>query len=270
MIKFKTKYMHANSSCSYCAISYMMQAFGIDATDIDIVKEINLPLMFEKSENQYNSGFMLQSKKWFDLFLNPRGLELKDVVLDKNSAIAFFKENKNVMIGLKTSQGKHAVVLVDYNADCFEFFNPTHEGSGEEEYFVLNEETLINSLDNKLSVARIVPCEKKSVDLKANIVESISALSFLKNDLKSFIESNTDRETYHNNLDLFRPLLLDGLTMMEIVGEANLFPLMKQAQKQLLSFIRGIDENLNQNEFLLSIINIIDYWKNMMEKTLKM
>ena len=269
MVRFKTKYMHANSSCSYCAISYMMQAFGIEVTDIDIVKEINLPLMFEKSDNQYNSGFMLQSKKWFDLFLNPRGLELKDVVLDKNPAVAFLKENKNVMIGLKTPQGKHAVVLADYNDDCFKFFNPTHEGSGEE-YLVLNEETLINSLDNKLSVARIVPCEKKSVDLKTSIVESISALTFYKNDLESFIENNTDRETYRNNLDLFRPLLLDGLTMMEIVGETNLLPLMKQAQKQLLSFIRGMDVNLNQNEFLLSIIKIIDYWKNMMEKTLKM
>ena len=270
MVRFKTKYMHANSSCSYCAISYMMQAFGIDATDMDIVKEINLPLMFEKSDNQYNSGFMLQSKKWFDLFLNPRGLELKDVVLDKNPAVAFLKESKNVMIGLKTPQGKHAVVLVDYNDDCFKFFNPTHEGSGEEEYLVLDLETLINSLDNKLSIARIVPCEKKSVDLKANIVESISALSFCKNDLESFVENNTTREAYRNNLDLFRPLLLDGLTMMEIANETSLLSLMKQAQKQLLSFIRGMDANLNQNEFLLFIIKIIDYWKNMMEKTLKM
>lgn len=262
--------MHANSSCSYCAISYMVQVFDINVTDIDIVKEINLPLMFEKNNNQYNSGFMLQSKKWFDLFLNPRGLELKELMFNKNPAIAFLKENKNVMIGLKTPQGKHAVVLVDYSGSCFKFFNPTHEGSGEEEYLVLNEETLINSLDNKLSVARIVPCEKKSVDLKDNIVESISALSFYKNDLESFVENNAAREAYRNNLDLFRPLLLDGLTVMEITNETSLLSLMKQAQKQLLSFIREIDENLNQNEFLLSIIKIINCWKNMMEKTLKM
>lgn len=269
-MKYKTKYMHANSSCSYCAISYMVQDFDIDVTDLDIVKEISLPLMFEKNSNQYNSGFMLQSKKWFDLFLNPRGLELKELTFDKKPAVAFFKENKNVMIGLKTPQGKHAVVLSGYKDGCFRFFNPTHEGSDEEEYLVLNEETLINSLDNKLSVARIAPCEKKSVDLKANIVESISALSFYKNDLETFIENNTDRETYRNNLDLFRPLLLDGLTMTEIASENSLLPLMKQAQKQLLSFIRGMDGNLNQNEFLASIIKIIDYWKNIMEEALNM
>lgn len=270
-MKYKTKYMHANSSCSYCAISYMVQDFDIDVTDIDIVKEINLPLMFEKNSNQYNSGFMLQSKKWFDLFLNPRGLELKELTFDKNPAVAFFKENKNVMIGLKTPQGKHAVVLNGYKDGCFRFFNPTHEGSsGEEECFVLNEEALINSLDNKLSVAKIVSREKKSVDLKTNIVESISALLFYKNHLETFIENNADRETCRNNLDLFRPLLLNGLTMMEIANETSLLSLMKQAQKRLLFFIRGIDENLNQNEFLLSIIKIIDSWKNMMEKTLKM
>ena len=57
---------------------------------------------------------------------------------------------------------------------------------------------------------------------------------------------------------------------MEITNETSLLSLMKQAQKQLLSFIREIDENLNQNEFLLSIIKIINCWKNMMEKTLKM
>lgn len=269
-MKYKTKYMHANSSCSYCAISYMVQDFDIDVTDIDIAKEINLPLMFEKNNSQYNSGFMLQSKKWFDLFLNPRGLELKGLTFDKNSAVAFFKENKNVMIGLKTPQGKHAVVLNGYKDGCFRFFNPTHEGSGEEECLVLNEEALINSLDNKLSVARIVSHEKKSVDLKTNIVESISALSFYKNDLETFIENNTARDSYRNNLDLFRPLLLDGLTMMEIASENSLLPLIEQAQKQLLSFIRGLDENLNQNEFLASIIQIIDYWKNIMEEALNM
>lgn len=269
-MKYKTKYMHANSSCSYCAISYMVQDFDIDVTDIDIVKEINLPLMFEKNSNQYNSGFMLQSKKWFDLFLNPRGLELKELTFDKNPAVAFFKENKNVMIGLKTPQGKHAVVLNGYKDGYFRFFNPTHEGSGEEKCLVLNEGALINSLDNKLSVARIVSCEKKNVDLKTNIVESISALSLYKNDLETFIENNTVRDSYRNNLDLFRPLLLDGLTMMEIASENSLLPLMKQAQKQLLSFIRGMDGNLNQNEFLASIIKIIDYWKNIMEEALNM
>ena len=269
-MKYKTKYMHANSSCSYCAISYMAQDFDINVIDLDIVKEINLPLMFEKSNNQYNSGFMLQSKKWFDLFLNPCGLELKEVVLDKHSAIAFLKENKNVMIGLKTSLGKHAVVLRGYKDGCFNFFNPTHEGSEEKECLTLKEEALINLLDNELSIARIVPCKKKSIDLKPILVESISALSSYKSDLKSFIESNTDREMYRNNLDLFRPLLLDGLTMIDIAGENDLLALMKEAQNQLLSFIKGKDDSLNQKTLLLSIIKIIDCWQSMIEKTLKM
>ena len=78
------------------------------------------------------------------------------------------------------------------------------------------------------------------------------------------------REAYQNNLDLFRPLLLDGLTMMEIASKNSLLPLIEQAQKQLLSFIRGLDENLNQNEFLTPIIKIIDYWKNIMEEALNM
>ena len=268
--EYKTKYMHANSSCSYCAISYMMQAFGIDVTDLDIAKDINLPLMFDRNNDQYNSGFMLQSKKWFDLFLNPRGLELVELMLDKKSAIAFLKENQNVMIGLKTSQGKHAVVLIKYKNNRFKFFNPTHEGSGEEDYIVLSEDKLIDLLDDRLSVARIISREKKSISLKDSLMKSISALESYNQDLKAFIERNTNRETYHNNLDLFRPLLLDGLTMMEIANETSLLSLMKQAQKQLLSFIRGFDENLNQNEFLLSIIETIIHWENMIKSALKM
>ena len=269
-MEYKTKHMHANSSCSYCAISYMVQAFDIDVADVDIAKEINLHLMFEKKNDHYNSGFMLQTKKWFDLFLNPRGLELAELMLDKKSAVAFLKENRNVMIGLKTSQGKHAVVFIEYKNNLFKFFNPTHEGSGEEDYIVLSEDKLIDLLDDRLSVARIISCEKKSVNFKDYLIKSISALDSYNQDLKSFIECNVGREAYHNNLDLFRPLLLDGLTMMEIAGESNLLSLMKQSQKQLLAYIKGQEDILNQNTFSLAINEIIILWENMIKSTLKM
>ena len=261
--------MHANSSCSYCAISYMVQAFDIDVADVDIAKEINLHLMFEKKNDHYNSGFMLQTKKWFDLFLNPRSLELVELMLDKKSAVAFLKENQNVMIGLKTSQSKHAVVLIKYKNNRFKFFNPTHEGSGEEDYIALSEDQLTDLLDDRLSVARIISREKKSINLKDSLMKSISALESYNQDLKSFIERSTNRETYHFNLDLFRPLLLDGLTMMEVVNESNLASLMKQSQKQLLSFIRGTEDALNQKSFLIAVNEIIAYWENMVKNALK-
>ena len=269
-MEYKTKHMHANSSCSYCAISYMVQAFDIDVMDVDIAKEINLHLMFEKNNGQYNSGFMLQNKKWFDLFLNPKGLELVETKLDKKSIIGFLEENKNVMLGLKTSQGKHAVVLTEYKNDRFKFFNPRHEGSCDEEYIVLTEDKLADLLDDRISIARIILCENKSVDLKDGLIKSLSALESYNRDLKSFIESNANRKAYRDNLDLFRPLLLDGLTMMEVVNESNLASLMKQSQKQLLSFIRGTEDALNQKSFLIAVNEIIAYWENMVKNALKM
>lgn len=49
------KYMHFNSSCSYCSLSYMLMKYDIDVTDVDIALKMKLPYLFNKDDDGYSA-----------------------------------------------------------------------------------------------------------------------------------------------------------------------------------------------------------------------
>lgn len=87
------KYMHFNASCSYCALAEMLADLAIQTEDVQIAQEINLPWLFSKEGDTYLSGPMLQGKRWFDLWLNPRGLAFSESVVSSEPLHRLFSSH---------------------------------------------------------------------------------------------------------------------------------------------------------------------------------
>ena len=47
------KYMHFNSSCSYCAVAYILSSFDVEIEDTDIALKIGLPYIFAYEKGEY-------------------------------------------------------------------------------------------------------------------------------------------------------------------------------------------------------------------------
>ena len=260
------KYMHFNSSCSYCAVAYLLSSFNIGVEDTDIALKIGLPYIFTFENGEYLAGPMLQSSKYFNLFLNPLGLTFKENRVSKEDLLSYINNKKNLMFGIKTDFGKHAVVLVDHINDMYSFFNPTHEESNQETIINLNEEDLLSRVDEEITIGEIQYCKKKIVDLKCIYRESITNLENYEKDIINFVDNNDDIKEYQKQLEvLFRPLLLDGLTMMRLINNDEITKIMKESQNNLLNFIRGKNK-FDEILFKEQIHAIVSQYKELINK----
>lgn len=257
------KYMHFNSSCSYCAISFILTSFNIEVDDIDIALKIGLPYIFAYENNGFLAGPMLQSGKYFNSFLNPLGLNLEERHVKKELLLSFLENKHCIMLGLKTDFGKHAVVLVNHENDTYNFFNPTWQDSNQKTEINISKEELLDRVDNEIVIGEIKICQKAETNLKAIYQESIINLEKYRESVIAFINSGANREEFRKQLDiLFRPLLLDGLSMMTLIGNMKMITLIKEAQTQLLDFIRG-DKNLNVTLFKERICLVISNYQDL-------
>ena len=261
------KYMHFNSSCSFCAVSYMLMPFGVETDDVSIALNIGLPYIFAYEDGHFIAGAMLQNSKWFNLFLNPIGLQLLETAIDKSQLIEHLDKHQNVMLGLKTDLGKHAVVFIQKRNDKYQFFNPHHKGSGEEDAIFLTDSELLGRINDIIIVGSIIKCEAKTQNVKIIFKQSLMNLDFYKDTIINFVDNNHEKDAYANSLDtLFRPLLLDVLSMMNIIHKEKLTDDMKMAQMQLLSFIRGKTTSFEKDLFKDRISNVIERYKELINQ----
>ncbi|MFA6755604.1 MAG: hypothetical protein WCR97_03745 [Bacilli bacterium] len=116
------KYMHLDSSCSYTCLAYMLELLGFDTEDYKIALQMNLPYFIDYDEESdiYSSGFMLQSAKWFNQFLIPRGYLFSEKIKAKSEVLKFL--TPGMMIGLlNPNNSKHAIVFNGFNNSLFFF-----------------------------------------------------------------------------------------------------------------------------------------------------
>lgn len=232
--------MHFHASCSYCALAEMLANLAIQTEDVQIAQEINLPWLFAKEGDTYLSGPMLQGKRWFDLWLNPRGLAFSEsVVSSETLAPALQLAQSPVMLGLQTPYGKHAVVFQRYDGS-YHFFNPTHEDSGEPTALILSEEDLLRSVDSSVILGQITPSDPHMQSIKPLLQESIRILRENVTEITVFASTPHAPEEYLPAMDrLFRPLLLDGIAMLLLAGEASLAQGFFALQHDFLNFLRS-------------------------------
>ena len=235
------KYMHFNSSCSYTALAMLLEEKGIETEDTEIALEMGLPWLFAKEGDEYLAGPMLQGAKWFDLYLNPKGFCLQEEPIEKSHLPEYLKNHKPCMLGIKRTEitGKHAVVFHEYN-ERYHFSNPTKEGSGRPTEIVLSEEELLDSIEDTVMVGHLKEQEPQSVNLNKLREESTQVIRDNMSEIETFCTITHKPQEYDEALNkLFRALLLDGITMLELAGESALAEEFKSIQKDFMEFMRG-------------------------------
>lgn len=129
--------------------------------------------------------------------------------------------------------------LFTKDQEKYRFLNNKWENSDEPEILLLDEEELIKRLDDKVIVAVLERAAREEVDKGKFYEKSVEVLEQLRQDLVKFCSVERSAEELKNAMDtLFRAILLDGITMLELLGETEIRQKLKTVQGQLLAAIR--------------------------------
>lgn len=216
-----------------------MEANGIHTEDYQIALEMKLPWLFAKEDESYIAGPMLQGAKWFNLWLIPHGHIMSDISIARDNLCQYLRLHCLVMLGIQTPYGKHAVVFKEYDGR-YHFFNPTHEGSGESPDLVLGESELLSMVDQTIVVGELYTTEPKSPDITPFLIDSISVIRDNCETIKAFAETKHDPNAYLTMMNtLFRPLFLDGISMLALADETELAHEFSSLQQDFMTFMRS-------------------------------
>ena len=234
------KYMTFNSSCSYAGIANMLEQYGVDTNDRTIALAMKLPYLFSYCDGVYLSGPMLQSAEWFDLYLNPIGYQLIEKAVSADDIDEYLKTQKTAMLGIRLGEkGKHAVVYTGIDSNSFVFINNKWENEDSPSEIRLTKEELQKRIEPKVMIATLQQIPPKSVNCTPKFHSSISVL---RENLEEIINICNTEETVANLRSklntLFRPLFLDGITMLNLIGETALAKEFTNLQQALLCALR--------------------------------
>ena len=234
------KYMTFNSSCSYAGIANMLEQYGFETSDASIALAIKLPYLFTCCDGVYLSGPMLQGAQWFDLFLNPIGFRLSEETISSDELAKYLKSHKTAMLGVNTGAGgKHAVVYIKAEATHLVFLNNKWENEESPDQIRLAEAELMQIVDQKVVVATLEEITPKRVNLTPLLEQSIAALQSNVSEIIELSLKEKRVETLRQKLNtLFRPLFLDGITMLNLIGENELSKCFVKLQSELLCALR--------------------------------
>lgn len=223
------KYMTFNSSCSYAGVANMLEQYGVDTDDRSIAMGMKLPYLFACKDGAHKAGPMLQSAEWFNLYLHPIGFEMVEQKISSAQAAEYLRLQKTAMLGLRVDDtGKHAVVYIGSQGDAL---TP--------EQVTLTEAQLMSQLGETAVIATLRQTAPKVVDLHSRLENSITVicqnLAEIR-DVCSHEESVGQLRTRMNTL--FRPLLLDGITMLQLIEEKQLVDKFTMLQNGFLAALR--------------------------------
>ena len=236
----RMKYMTFNSSCSYAGVANMLESYDVNVEDRQIALDMKLPYLLSHENGVYCSGPMLQTAKWFNLYLKPRGFLMTETRLLKKEVCLFLKEVRPVMLGLAVSpRGKHAVVYTGTEGDRYRFLNNKHKGSSDPEVIYLTQKELLPLLSDSVSAAVLQKDIPTPVDLRPYLQESADTLLKLKQDINAFCSREQAPQALRTaQHSLFRAILLDGITMLELLENDEPLKTLKSVQGELLTALK--------------------------------
>jgi len=201
---------------------------------------MKLPYLFDRDDRAYLAGPMLQSAEWFNLYLNAIGYEMTEHFLKPEDVPGFLTGAKTAMLGIRVSpRDKHAVVYTGMSGDAFRFLNNKWQHTDDPEELVFSKEELLTRLDGTVVVATIHTCPARTADFAPLFRHACSVLAELKEKLTEFCtEERTPEEIMGAMNPLFRPVLLDGITMLGLIGEGILSEKLRAVQVEFLTAIR--------------------------------
>ena len=234
------KYMTFNSSCPYAGLANLLEMYSIDTEDHQIALDMGLPyfLRYDRDTKCYQAGASLQSAEWFDLYLKPRGFCYVEKAYEKHQLAQ--KLEPMSMLGLQvTAQSKHAVIYLERANGSFLFLNNKWKESEEPERLTLTKEELLDRLPNIVVVGSLERCQPEQVDIAPYLQESLDTWEKLRTELQEYIACEQTPESLRESMNrLFRPLLLDGLTMMQLLKQKCQIGMLTELQGKYLSALR--------------------------------
>ena len=235
------KYMTFRGSCAFAGVANMLERFGVDVTDRDIALGMKLPYLFAKEEGAYLGGPMLQSAQWFDLYLRTLGFAMQEKILPREAVPAALQERDCAMIGLHLSErDKHAVICTGHADGSYCFVNNKWEHTDEPEQLFLTGEELLNRLDAQTAMAVLVPADVQQPDFAPLFQQSRSVLAEMKHDIAVFCQQeHQPHELIAAMNPLFRAVLLDGVTMLELIGQQELAECFIRIREALMCAVRS-------------------------------
>lgn len=232
------KYQTFNASCCYAGLANLLDDFSIDIEDRDIVLGAQLPYMlrFDSARNCFLAGPMLQGAEWFDLYLNPRGLRFAERSFSGEAAVNFLAGcDTRVMLAVDVPDGRQALVFDGIRGSRFHFIsNKWKEADGAERYMFTAAELYdrIDPENNSLGWVELTP--KKPVDFLEKLYITLEYIAKYRASLQKFCSVEREKIALRWAMEpLFRPLMVDLLSMMELAGEARLVLMIKVLRRSL-------------------------------------
>ena len=269
------KYMTFNSSCSYAGLANLLSFYGVDTEDWDIALQMRLPYLFAREDGRYLAGPMLQGAEWFNLYLRPLGFALYERRLGRETVCANLQDGSPAMLGLRVSpESKHAVIYTGWQDGKYQFLNNKRMGSLEPDILRLTQEELLDRLDETVVVGRLERTESARIDYRPYLEKSAETLQSLMLEMNDFCmvgQSIAALQKAKN--DLFRPVLVDGVTMLELLedAETEVVTMLKTVRAQFLSVIRaGHSERLEDVLDMPKLIGAIAYFEHLVTERIKL
>lgn len=246
------KYMTFNSSCSYAGLANMLARCEVDTDDRSIALEMGLPYFFAKEGNTFLSGPALQTAEWFDLFLNPRGFALRETMVEKSDVPSCLIRQNCAMLGLhQDGGGKHAFIYIGTSDDRFHFLNNKWAHDPSPEIITLTEHELSERLDNPCIIAKLDRIAPLAAPIRQKMTDSLAVLEDYRRELLTVCGQTFPITALRQKLNpTFRALFLDGITMLELLGQDTLHRKAVAAQQILLTALRGNADKLRLTDHL--------------------
>lgn len=250
------KYMTFRASCSYAGLANMLECHGFDTEDRRIALDMGLPWLFSCEDGVYCAGPMLQSADWFNLYLKPRGFCLEERSIAREDVCSYLRSVSGVMLGLcVTPQSRHAVVYTGMLDGKYRFLNNKRQDSPEPEILLLTETELLARLRDNVIIAILSEIPPQPSDLSFRFQESLRTLRHLKKDLVTFCQKRQAPQELAQGRDrLFRAVLLDAVTMLELIQEDGLKENLLLLQRQFLDALKEGRPLLLQNRLSMPLL----------------
>lgn len=255
------KYMTFNSSCAFAGIANMLEHVGVDAEDRTIALKMKLPLLFAKRDGVYLAGPMLQSADWFNRYLHTIGYTMEETERKREDVPAVLTGEDCALIGLYlTPRNKHAMVYTGKDNGRFCFINNKWEHTEEPERLELTEQELLDRLDEKAVIATLGRTDVEQPDYGPLLEQSCQVLEELKGDIEAFCGARQEPQTILKAMNtLFRAILLDGITMLELAGQAGLADRLRAVQAELIAVVKtGEAATLSEAISVQTLLEAID------------
>lgn len=265
------KYMTFRSSCAYAGVANMLAQYGVDTDDRTIAVGMKLPYMFAYEDGAYMAGPMLQKAQWFNLYLNPIGYQMDETKLEAKQVPKFLMQQKTAMIGLRMQgDSKHAVVYIGCSEGKLRFLNNKRERDPAPEQISLTEEGLLMRLDPTSVVAVLTKIAPKEVDLSSKMRESPSVIRQNLGEIQKLSGTEETVGALREKMNpLFRPLLLDGITMLGLLGERELAQKFTVIQRRFLNALgQEPEQKIRLDAYLVGLGDVTEDYIRLIERAL--